>query len=69
MGFWWGLWLFGVAAAPALWWTLAGPVAIALMFRFVSLPMIEARMRERRPGFAAWAERSSLVLLRPPRRG
>jgi steroid 5-alpha reductase family enzyme len=68
MGFWWGLWLFGLAAAPGLWWTLAGPVAITLMFRFVSLPMIETRMRERRPAFAAWAESSSLVLPRPPRR-
>ncbi len=68
MGFWWGLWLFGVAAAPGLWWTIAGPLAISLMFRFVSLPMIETRMRERRPSFAEWAGRSSLVLLRPPRR-
>jgi steroid 5-alpha reductase family enzyme len=67
MGFWWGLWLFGVAAAPRYWWTIVGPVAISLMFRFVSLPMIETRMRERRPGFADWAARSSLVLPRPPR--
>ena len=67
MSFWWGLWLFGVAAAPALWWTFAGPLAIALMFRFVSLPMIETRMRERRPAYADWVARSSLVLPRPPR--
>ena len=67
MGFWWGLWLFGVAAAPQLWWTIVGPLAITLMFRTVSLPMIETRMRERRPGFADWAARSSLVLPRPPR--
>lgn len=69
IGFWWGLWLFGVAAAPGLWWTVAGPLAIALMFRFVSLPMIEMRMRERRPAYAEWAARSSLVLLRRPRSG
>ena len=68
MGFWWGLWLFGLAAAPQLWWTIVGPAAITLMFRFVSLPMIETRMRERRPAFAEWAARSSLVLLRPPSR-
>jgi steroid 5-alpha reductase family enzyme len=67
MGFWWGLWLFGVAAAPQHAWTIAGPLAILLMFRFVSLPMIEARMRERRPGFADWETRSSLVIPRPPR--
>jgi steroid 5-alpha reductase family enzyme len=56
-----------VAAAPALWWTIAGPLAIALMFRFVSLPMIETRMRERRPAWGEWAARSSLLLPRPPR--
>ena len=67
IGFWWGLWLFGVSAAPGLWWTLVGPVSITLMFRFVSLPMIETRMSGRRPAYAAWAARSSLVWLRPPR--
>ena len=25
MGFWWGLWLFGLAADPAWWWTIVGP--------------------------------------------
>jgi steroid 5-alpha reductase family enzyme len=67
IGFWWGLWTFGAAAAPDLLWTLAGPIGITLMFLVVSLPMIETRMRERRPGFSAWAERSSLLLPRPPR--
>lgn len=67
MGFWWGLWLFGVAAAPAWWWTLVGPIGITLMFVFVSLPMIEKRMRERRPGYAEYAANSSLVLPRPGR--
>lgn len=67
IGFWWGLWTFGAAAAPQLWWTVAGPVAITLMFVAVSLPMIETRMRERRPAYAEWAARSSLLLPRPPR--
>ena len=67
MGFWWGLWLFGVAAAPAFWWTVVGPLGITLMFVFVSLPMIETRMKERRPAYAEYAERSSLVLPRPAR--
>ena len=67
MGFWWGLGLFGLAANPDWWWTLAGALAITLLFRYVSLPMIEARMRERRPGYAEWAERSSIVIPWPPR--
>ena len=56
MGFWWGLWLFGVAAAPAFWWTVVGPLGITLMFVFVSLPMIETRMKERRPAYAEYAD-------------
>jgi steroid 5-alpha reductase family enzyme len=62
MGFWWGLYLFGLAAAPAYWWTIVGPLAITLMFWFISLPMIEDRMLERRPGFAKHIERTSLVI-------
>jgi steroid 5-alpha reductase family enzyme len=63
MGFWWGLYLFGLAADPSCWWwTLVGPLAITLMFRFVSLPMIEKRMIERRPQFASHAQRTPLVI-------
>jgi steroid 5-alpha reductase family enzyme len=68
MGFWWGLWLFGVAANPTWWWTIIGPVSITLMFRFVSLPMVETRMLERRSAYAAHIQTTPLVFLRPPRR-
>ncbi len=69
MGFWWGLWLFGLSADPSWgWWTLVGPVSITLMFRFVSLPMVETRMLERRPDYAAHTQTTPLVFLRPPRR-
>ncbi len=67
MGFWWGLWLFAMAANPSWWWTVVGPLSITLMFRFVSLPMIETRMLARRPAYAEWVERSSLVLPWPGR--
>ncbi len=68
MLFWWGVYLFGLAAAPAWAWTLVGPLTIVWMFRFISLPMIETRMRERRPGFEAVAARTSLVIPWPPGR-
>lgn len=67
MSFWWGLWLFGLAADPAWWWTVIGPLAITVMFRFASLPMIEERMAARREGWEAHARRVSLVIPRPPR--
>jgi len=62
MGFWWGLWLFAVAANPGWWWTLVGPLAVTAMFRWVSLPWIETRMKQLRPAYSDWAERSSLVI-------
>ncbi len=45
--FWWGLWLSGVAAAPERAWTVAGPVAITLLFVLVSVPWMDRRMASR----------------------
>lgn len=53
VGFWWGLFLFGLAADPARWWTIAGPLGITLLFVFISIPMIDKRHLERRPGYDA----------------
>jgi len=50
--FWWGLYLMGLAADPAYWWTIIGPLSITLMFIFVSIPMIDKRSLERRPQYA-----------------
>lgn len=65
--FWWGLWLFALAAQPNAWWTVIGPLSITLMFRFASLPLIETRMLARRPDFAAHQQRVSMVVPWPPR--
>jgi steroid 5-alpha reductase family enzyme len=68
MSFWWGLWLFGVAASPSdAWWSVVGAAVITAMFRFVSLPMMEERMTARRTGYAAHAARTSLVIPWPRR--
>ncbi len=52
IGFWWGMWLFGLAAAPGWWWTVVGPVGMVLLFTFVSVPMMDRRSLERRPAYA-----------------
>ena len=64
--FWWGLFAFSLAAGVISWWTAVGAIAITVMFRLVSLPMIERRMIERRPGYAEHARRTSLLLPRRP---
>lgn len=48
IGFWWGLWLVGTGAGWAYVWTAAGPALVTALFVQVSIPLIEARMAERR---------------------
>lgn len=67
MMFWWGLGLFALAADPGAYWALAGALAISLMFRLVSIPLLEQRMVERRPAFAQVQTRISMLLPFPPR--
>jgi steroid 5-alpha reductase family enzyme len=65
--FWWSLWLFGVAASAGdLWWTLVGPLAITGLFAFASIPMMDARSAERRPGWNAYAARTPALVPRRP---
>lgn len=66
--FWVSLWLFALAAAPGWWWTGVGALAMVLMFVLASVPMLDERSRQRRPGFAAYAARTPALIPRPPRR-
>jgi steroid 5-alpha reductase family enzyme len=50
--FWWGVWLFGLAADPSRWWTLVGPAGITALFLGISVPMMDKRMLSRHPGYA-----------------
>jgi steroid 5-alpha reductase family enzyme len=68
LSFWWGLWLFGLSADPTWWWTVIGPVAMTAMFVFASIPMIDRRGLERRPGYEEHMGATSMLLPRPPRR-
>jgi steroid 5-alpha reductase family enzyme len=64
--FWWGLLAFSLAADFASWWTAVGAIAITVMFRLASIPMIERRMIESRPAYADHAKRTSALLPRWP---
>ena len=65
--FWWGLFGFGVAASSAYWWTAAGAVSMTLLFRYISIPMMDERMMARRDGYREYADRTSGLMPRPPR--
>jgi steroid 5-alpha reductase family enzyme len=69
MLFWWGLYLFALAADPRCSWAGIGPLAITLMFHAISLPMMEARMSARRPEFRDRIRRVSAFVPWFPKRG
>jgi len=69
VAFWWGLWLFGLAADPTWWWTVVGPLAITALFAFVSVPWMDRRMLARHPAWAAHVSRVSALVPWPSRQG
>ncbi len=70
LAFWWGLMLFGLAAAPQQWWWIVpGALAMTVMFVFVSIPLMDERSVERRPSYHAHMQRVSALLPLPPRKG
>ena len=69
IGMWCGLYLFGLAANPSWWWTIAGPVVMVLLFETASIPMMEQRSLQRRPTtYADYQRRVPRLLPLPVRR-
>jgi steroid 5-alpha reductase family enzyme len=48
---WWGLFLFALSADLSYWWVVVGPVAMTVLFIFISIPMMDKRNLERKPGY------------------
>ncbi len=65
--FWWGLFLFALAANPSEWRVIAGPVVITLMFLSISIPLIENRMMKRRADYGEYRKKVSMLWPMPPR--
>ncbi len=62
ISFWWGLFIFSMAADGFHWWTIIGPLAITIMFLAVSIPMIEKRMLSHRPHYAEHQKSVSMLV-------
>ena len=66
--FWVSMALFGLAASPGDWWWLfVGAVLMLAMFLGASIPMMEKRSLERRPGYQDVIDRVPRFVPRPPR--
>ena len=58
----------GSALPGAWWWQVIGVVGMTAMFLGASIPMMEQRSLERRPGYQDVIDRVPMLLPRPPRR-
>ncbi len=64
VGFWWGMFGFAVAVGPGHLWTVIGPVGMTALFWFVSIPLMDRRMLERRPGYRRHLEQMPALVPR-----
>lgn len=63
---WWGLYL--VAAGGGAWWTIVGPAVMTLFLVKISgVGLLERTIGGRRPGYAAYVERTNAFFPGPPR--
>ncbi len=68
ISFWWGLFLFAMAADASSYWVVIGPLSIHLLFVFVSIPLMTKRAFARRPEYAERITRVPALIPRPWRR-
>ncbi|MBP6730452.1 MAG: DUF1295 domain-containing protein [Chitinophagales bacterium] len=61
IAFWFGLWVMQMSIEP-IWWTAIGFIAMFIMFRFASIPMMEQKNLASKSGYANYMERVSMLV-------
>jgi steroid 5-alpha reductase family enzyme len=64
---WWGVWLIQAGTRPELWWSAVAPILMTLLFVLISIPMMENKLSETKKDYEAYQQRTSMLLLLPPR--
>ena len=58
---WWGVWLM-YASLRGIDWLILAPVAMTALFLFISIPMMERRQLEHKPGYAEYRKRTRMLI-------
>jgi len=58
---WWGVWLM-YASQRGLDWRIVGAVAMTALFLFISIPMMERRQLQNKPGYADYRKRTRILI-------
>lgn len=68
MSFWTGLFVYFLALCTKEWYKGLGFLSIIALFLLVSIPLMERHNLERRPDYALYKEKTSMILLLPQKR-
>jgi steroid 5-alpha reductase family enzyme len=66
--FWWGLYVFALAADLTYYWAIIGPISITVLFYILSIPIMERRNFERKPDYMIYKEQVSKLIPWFPRK-
>lgn len=58
---WWGVWVM-YASQGAVDWRISGAIAMTALFLFVSIPMMERRQRQNKPGYDEYRKRTRMLI-------
>lgn len=58
---WWGVWTM-YASLYGINWLIIGPVAMTALFLFVSIPMMERRQLQNKPGYAEYRKKTRRLI-------
>lgn len=65
VSFWWGVWLIQLSVATDIVWTVFAPVAMTLLFVFISIPMMEKRLLSSKQGYVEYKKATSMLMPLP----
>ena len=61
MSFWWGVWCM-YAAFNGFDWYICGPIAMSAMFLGISIPLMEKRQLQNKPGYAEYRKQTRMLI-------
>ena len=67
IGFWFGIYFMGISSGFAPLWLIVCPLAMLLLFVFVSCPMMDERSLKNRPNYREYMDNTSQLMLLPPK--
>ena len=59
--FWWGIWIM-YAAFGGINWFICGPIAMTALFVGISIPLMEKRQLQNKPGYAEYRKQTRMLI-------